>query len=124
MVFLVFGQARDLELFEQIFQHHAVKVIQFGPRELAFAHFFHGGAVTGAPAVRKMCPVDFETFGFAPFSTFGGDGTAPVHYSAEGVEDQSLGGTAGGAGAGKCDDGKTESACGKKRAAVHAAASI
>src|SRR5271170_7531032 len=84
----LFGQTGDVVFHEQLVEEHAVENVELGPGHGAVADFVHRGAVTGAPFVGELTPVNLEVFLFAPHRALANDGAAPVDDGAESVKDE------------------------------------
>jgi len=69
--FFFFGEAFDFEFNEELFEDHAVQIVEAGPGELAFAYFVHRRFVAEAPAIGEGDPVEVEVFGLAPGRALG-----------------------------------------------------
>ena len=89
--FLVLGQALNAELLQKLIKHHAMKVVDPGPRELAGTHEVHRGAVSASPCVRELFPVDVrDSLVLGQLLALTGDAGAPVDNGAKDVEHQRL----------------------------------
>ena len=86
----LFAQPLDFVLLEQVLKDHAMQIVEFGPRNLALAHFVHRRPVPETPAGGEPRPVNIQALGLAPTSSLGNHGTAPVHDGAEYIEDACL----------------------------------
>ena len=80
------GQSLDFVLFEQVFQDHALQIVEVRPWNLTLPHSVHRRPVCEAPAVGELDPVEVQTLGFAPVGSLRNDGTAPVNNCAEDIE--------------------------------------
>src|SRR5215210_8937166 len=90
VVSLLFRQAFDAELFEQLFEGGAVEGVEVGPWQFAAPDPVHGRSVAAAPLVGEGGPVDIEVLLSAELLALPDHRTAPVHHGAEHVEDERL----------------------------------
>src|SRR5262245_29867223 len=67
-----------------------MQIVKLGPGQFALADLVHRRHVAGAPSVGELAPVDVKAFLLSPDLSFSYDGSAPIDYSAKGIEYERL----------------------------------
>src|SRR6202011_724375 len=88
LVDAVVGHRYDSRGCEQVVEHHAMQVVDPGPRKFTPAHSIHRRGISGPPAVGEARPILLHPMALAELLELANDAGTPINDGPEHVERQ------------------------------------
>ena len=90
IIYFFFAKAINLELYQRLFEHLSMKIVELDPRYPAVSDTIHIRAVKRPPSIGERRPIDLQAFRFAEPLAFGDHAGAPVDDGAEDIESENF----------------------------------